>query len=209
MSCLPVLLRRRTQWVVWLGGIRCSQPGGAGVGSLVRRLEQSPVRWRFGSPRLTHRSNARSRRALRLRNHKVLTCVCGESTGESNQMQVPPRRGNSNTSPMAEGGVAHSGFPPLFPPFAGKPDVHNIGRSPLFRMHEGIAIWNSRMRGGRSIPPISLYCFTSSTRRFFALPSSVSFVATGAYGPLPNDFRRDAAMPCVFTSTCITASARF
>jgi len=31
------------------------------------------------------------------------------------------------------------------------------------------------------------YCLTSSTRRLRALPSSVSFVATGANGPLPKE----------------------
>ena len=39
-------------------------------------------------------------------------------------------------------------------------------------------VWRARTR-------IFLYCFTSSTRRFFALPSSVSLEATGAYGPSP------------------------
>ncbi len=39
------------------------------------------------------------------------------------------------------------------------------------------------------------YCLTNSTLRFLALPSSVSFEATGEYGPAPADFRRGAATP--------------
>src|SRR5512140_1731036 len=73
------------------------------------------------------------------------------------------------------------------------------GPSPLFPMLH----WTNFLQ------PLFPYCFTSSTLRFFAFPSSVSFVATGAYGPLPNDLSREAAIPCVFTSASITAPARF
>ena len=49
---------------------------------------------------------------------------------------------------------------------------------------------------------------TNSTRRFFALPSSLLLLATGAYGPLPKAIRRAAAMPCFETSALITDCAR-
>ena len=41
------------------------------------------------------------------------------------------------------------------------------------------------------------YCFTSSTRRFFARPASPSFEATGESGPTPYPLRRAAETPCV------------
>lgn len=44
------------------------------------------------------------------------------------------------------------------------------------------------------------YCWTSSTRRFFARPSSVSFGARGATGPVPTAFNRVAGMLCLVVS---------
>ena len=44
-------------------------------------------------------------------------------------------------------------------------------------------------------PVAARYWRTSSTRRFFALPSSVSFEATGEVGPRPAGARRDASIP--------------
>ncbi len=50
------------------------------------------------------------------------------------------------------------------------------------------------------------YCFTSSTRRFFARPSSVALSATGLVSAKPCDIRRAASMPCA-TSHAATAAA--
>jgi hypothetical protein len=52
------------------------------------------------------------------------------------------------------------------------------------------------------------YALTSSTRRFMALPSGVSFDATGAKGPTPNAFNRAEEMPYLATRAWTTAAAR-
>ena len=52
-----------------------------------------------------------------------------------------------------------------------------------------------------------IYCFTSSTRRFRAFPSSVSLVATGDVGPSPQALRLAAFTDCLDTSALTTAAA--
>jgi len=48
---------------------------------------------------------------------------------------------------------------------------------------------------------VSSYCFTSSTRRFLARPSSAWFEATGASGPKPWALSRAAATPYFVVKT--------
>src|SRR5215510_6226828 len=55
---------------------------------------------------------------------------------------------------------------------------------------------------------VAYYCSTSTTRRFFARPSSVRLVATGARGPTPLAWRRAGAILYFETSAATTASAR-
>ncbi len=62
-------------------------------------------------------------------------------------------------------------------------------------------------RTPRSSPKRADYCRTSSTRRFFALPSSVALSSTGLVSPKPAVARRAASMPCA-TSHAFTAAAR-
>src|SRR5262249_52874729 len=54
----------------------------------------------------------------------------------------------------------------------------------------------------------SFYCLTSSTRRFLARPSSLSFEATGASGPTPWESSRAAAILYFVVRSFTTASAR-
>src|SRR5664279_5782940 len=61
-------------------------------------------------------------------------------------------------------------------------------------LHKGIC---NILHASRLIP--HAYCFTSSTLRFRALPSSVSFVATGHVGPSPQLYNLAA-----FTEYCVT-----
>lgn len=53
-----------------------------------------------------------------------------------------------------------------------------------------------------------VYCLTSSTRRFFPRPSSVSFEAIGEDGPSPSARSRAARTPYFDASVCATALAR-
>src|SRR5262245_14268949 len=64
---------------------------------------------------------------------------------------------------------------------------------------------SQRRRGARSI---ASHCFTNSTRRFLARPSSVSFGANGTTGPVPTAFRRPAGIPYLVVNSLTTASAR-
>jgi len=82
------------------------------------------------------------------------------------------------------------------PGFLGIPGDERIREKEYFRARERAGADRTR------------YCLTSSTRRFFARPSSVSFGATGASGPVPAGFNRAAAMPCLVVSSLTTAAAR-
>lgn len=53
------------------------------------------------------------------------------------------------------------------------------------------------------------YCLTSSTRRFFARPDSLSFETVGASGPTPLAVSRAAATRCLACSDRTTALALF
>ena len=63
-------------------------------------------------------------------------------------------------------------------------------------------------RSQRTATSADRYCLTSSTRRFFARPGSLSFGATGASGPAPAALSRAGWMPCLPVSSFTTAAAR-
>src|SRR4030042_3653179 len=72
---------------------------------------------------------------------------------------------------------------------------------------------SSILRLNRSDYHSRYYCSTSSTRLFFALPSLVLLLATGANGPTPCPFKRFAAIPYLpvssLTTDCALASESF
>lgn len=66
-------------------------------------------------------------------------------------------------------------------------------------------------RAFASIKPrfvVPAYCFTSSTRRFLARPSSAALDATGASSPTPAGLSRFASTPCFAASSLTTDAAR-
>ena len=61
-----------------------------------------------------------------------------------------------------------------------------------------------RVSAGNKFRLFFPYCFTSSTRRFFARPSSLSLEATGADGSSPMALSLAASTPYVAESNCAT-----
>jgi hypothetical protein len=84
-------------------------------------------------------------------------------------------------------------------PFRASASMDTVARAGFAGTARGMGLPQPLIKSAPTNPPNSSYSSTlNSTRRFFARPSSVSFVSIGLSGPKPSDSRRVRAMPLLF-----------
>src|SRR4030042_167694 len=95
---------------------------------------------------------------------------------------------------------------PFFLVFDSRPNRKLWGGGVIFPRPSSATYQLVQIKAPSSSAKSMIYCLTNSTRRFFALPPSVSFEATGEYGPTPAEFRCDAARPRAVTALTTDAA---